>query len=151
MSIKWMAPSWPNWPFTKPAHPELLLLCPTYSAAFTLHTCCYAVKNTSQSNERKLTTPTEKVFWYITRSQLLNCVILKEIQTINIVLCLFNVSWQITLMPQFNHVNRSSFHIYLKHDLNMNKHQKVFHFNHRTPFFKCKSIKVNLLFWLICC
>ncbi len=65
-------------------------------------------------------------------------------------LWLFNVSWQITLMPQFNHVNRSSFHIYLKHELNMNKHQKVFHFNHRTPFFKCKSIEVNLLFdWFV--
>ncbi len=77
-------------------------------------------------------------FWYETRSQdpqLLNCVIFKEIQTINTVLCLFNVSWQITVLPQFKHVNRSSFHIYLKHEINMNKHQKVFYFNRGTHHF----------------
>ncbi len=39
-------------------------------------------------------------FWYETRaqdSQLLNCVIFKEIKTINTALWLFNVSWQITV------------------------------------------------------
>ncbi len=77
-------------------------------------------------------------FWYETRSQdpqLLNCVIFKEIKTINTVLWLFNVSWQITVLPQFKHVNRSSFHIYLKHEMNMNKHQKVFYFNRGTQHF----------------
>ncbi len=77
-------------------------------------------------------------FWYETRSQdpqLLNCVIFKEIQIINTILWLFNVSWQITVLPQFKHVNRSSFHIYLKHEMNMNKHQKVFYFNHGTHHF----------------
>ncbi len=76
-------------------------------------------------------------FWYETRSQdpqLLNCVIFKEIKT-NTVLWLFNVSWQITVLPQFKHVIRSSFHIYLKHEMNMNKHQKVFYFNRGTHHF----------------
>ncbi len=27
----------------------------------------------------------------------------------------------------WKHVNQSSFHIYLKHEINMNKHQKVFY------------------------
>ncbi len=92
-------------------------------------------------------------FWYQTRfqdPQLLNWVIFKEIKTINTVLWLFNASWQIIVLPQFKHVIRSSFHIYLKHEMNMNKHQKVFYFNHGTPFFKCKSTEVNLLFCLIC-
>ncbi len=77
-------------------------------------------------------------FWYETRSQdpqLLNGVIFKEIQTINTVLWLFNVSWQITVLPQFKHVIRSSFHNYLKHEINMNKHQKVFYFNRGTHHF----------------
>ncbi len=77
-------------------------------------------------------------FWYETRSQdpqLLNRVILKKIKTINTVLWLFNVSWQITVLPQFKHVNRSSFHIYLKYEMNMNKHQKVFYFNRGTHHF----------------
>ncbi len=71
--------------------------------------------------------------------QLLNWVIFKEIQTINTVLWLFNVSWQITVLPQFKHVNRSSFHIYLKHEINMNKHQKVFNFNSGTHHFSSLS------------
>ncbi len=50
--------------------------------------------------------------------------ILKEIQTINIVLWLFNMSWQITVLPQFKHLNRSSFHIYLKHFLRFRKGKK---------------------------
>ncbi len=77
-------------------------------------------------------------FWYETRSQdphLLNRVIFKEIKTINTVLWLFNVSWQIIVLPQFKHVNRTSFHIYLKHEMNMNKHQKVFYFNRGTHHF----------------
>ncbi len=41
-------------------------------------------------------------------------------------------SWPIIVLPQFKHVNRSSFHIYLKHEMNMNKHQEVFYFNCRT-------------------
>ncbi len=53
----------------------------------------------------------------------------------NTVLWLFNVSWQITVLPQFKHVNRTSFHIYIKHEMNMNKHQKVFYFNRRTQHF----------------
>ncbi len=80
--------------------------------------------------------------WYETRSQdpqLLNCVIFKEIQTINTALWLLNVSWQITVLPQFKHVNRSSFHIYLKHEINMNKHQKVFYFNRGTHNFSSSS------------
>ncbi len=80
--------------------------------------------------------------WYETRSQdpqLLNCVILKEIQTINIVLWLFNVSWKITVLPQFKQVNRSSFHIYLKHEMNMNEHQKVFNFYHGVDHFSSLS------------
>ncbi len=80
--------------------------------------------------------------WYETRShdpQLLNCVIFKEIQTINTALWLINVSWQITVLPQFKHVNRSSFHIYLKHEINMNKHQKVFYFNRGTHNFSSSS------------
>ncbi len=77
-------------------------------------------------------------FWYETRSQdtqLLNCAIFKEIQTIKPVLWLFNVLWQITVLPHFKHVNQSSFHIYLKHEINMNKHQKVFYFNRGTHHF----------------
>ncbi len=62
---------------------------------------------------------------------------------------LFNVSWQITVLPQFKHVNRSFFHIYLKHEMDMNKHQKVFYFNRET-FYKFKSTEVNLLTCLIC-
>ncbi len=93
-------------------------------------------------------------FWYETRSrdpQLLNWVILKEIQTINTVLCLFNMPWQITVLPQFKHMNWSSFRIYLKHEMNMNKRQKVFYFNRGTHhLFKFKSTEVNLLFCLIC-
>ncbi len=70
-------------------------------------------------------------FWYETMSQLSNVAIFfKEIQTINTVLWLFNMSWQIE--AQFKrHVNRSSFHIYLKHEINMNEHWKVFYFNRR--------------------
>ncbi len=81
-------------------------------------------------------------FWYETRSQdpqLLNWVIFKEIQTINTVLWLFNVSWQITVLPQYKHVNRSSLHIYLKHEMNMNKHQKAFYFNRGTHHFSSLS------------
>ncbi len=81
-------------------------------------------------------------FWYETKSQdpqLLNWVIFKEIQTINTVLWLFNVLWQITVLPQFKHVNRSSFHIYSKHEMNMNKHQKVFYFNRGTHHFSSSS------------
>ncbi len=81
-------------------------------------------------------------FWYETRSQgpqLLNRVIFKEIKTISTILWLFNVSWQITVLPQFKPVNRSSFHIYRKHEMNMNKHQnkhqKVFYFNRGTNHF----------------
>ncbi len=55
------------------------------------------------------------------------------------VLWLFNVSWHITVLPQFKHVNRSSFHIYLKHEMNMNKHQKVFYFNRGTHHFSSLS------------
>ncbi len=76
-------------------------------------------------------------FWYETRSQdsqLLNCVIFKEIQKINTVLWLFHVSWQITVLPPFKHVNES-FHIYFKPEINMNKHQKVFNFNRGTHHF----------------
>ncbi len=72
-------------------------------------------------------------------NKVLNCVIFKEIKTINTVLWLFNVSWQITVLPQFKHVNRSSFHIYLKHEMNMNKHQKVFYFNRGTHHFSSLS------------
>ncbi len=68
-------------------------------------------------------------------SQLSNLVIFKEIQTINTVLWLFNVSWQITVLPYFKHVHRSSFHIYVKHEMYMNKHQKVFYFNRGTHHF----------------
>ncbi len=81
-------------------------------------------------------------FWYERRSQdpqLLNWVKFKEIQTINTVLWLFNVLWQITVLPQFKHVNLSSFHIYLKHEMNMNKHQKVFYFNRGTHHFSSVS------------
>ncbi len=83
-------------------------------------------------------------FWNETGSQLLNCVILKEIQTINIVFWLFNVLWQITVLPQFKHMNRSSFHIYLKHEINMNKYHKVFNFNHGTHNFSSLS-PLNLI------
>ncbi len=113
-------------------------------------------ENTSQSKEETDDTPTEKTeagyFWYQTRfqdPQLLNWVIFKEIKTINTVLWLFNAVVTDIVLPQFKHVIRSSFHIYLKHEMNMNKHQKVFYFNHGTPFFKCKSTEVNLLFCLI--
>ncbi len=50
--------------------------------------------------------------------------IFREIQTINTIL------WQITVLPQLKqHENRSSFHIYLKHKMNMNEHQNVFYSN----------------------
>ncbi len=107
--------------------------------------CSHAVKNTSQSKEETDNTLTEKTagyFWHETRSQdpqLLNWIIFKEIQTINTILWLFNMLWQITVLPQFKHVNRSSFHIYLKHEMNMNKHQKVFYFNLGTHHFSSLS------------
>ncbi len=44
-----------------------------------------------------------------------------------------------TVLPQFKHVNRLSFHIYLKHEINMNKHQKVFYFNLGTHHFSSLS------------
>ncbi len=81
--------------------------------------------------------------------QLLNRVIFKEIQTINTVLWLFSVSWQIAVLPQFNHVNRSSFHIYIKHEITINKHQKVFYFNHGTHHFSSLS-PPKLIYCLIC-
>ncbi len=79
-----------------------------------------------------------------------------SIQSINTILWLFNVSWQITVAPQFKrHVNQSSFHIYLKHEINVNEHLKVFYFNYGktqyAPFFKFKSTKVNLLSCLLSC
>ncbi len=41
-------------------------------------------------------------------------------------------SWHITVVPHFKqHVNRLSFHIYLKHEINMNEHENAFYFNHR--------------------
>ncbi len=91
-------------------------------------------------------------FWYETRSQdpqLLNGVIFKEIKTINTVLWLFNVSRQIAVLPRFKHVNRSSFHIYLKHEMNMNKHQNVFYFNRGTPFFKFKSSESTPVWFVV--
>ncbi len=87
-------------------------------------------------------TDREGYFWYETRSQdsqPLNCVIFKEIKSINTVLWLFNVSWQITALPQFKHVNRTSFHINLKHDMNMNKHQTVFYLNRGIQHFSSLS------------
>ncbi len=63
----------------------------------------------------------------------------KEIKSINTVLWLFNVSWQITALPQFKHVNRTSFHINLKHDMNMNKHQTVFYLNRGIQHFSSLS------------
>ncbi len=98
--------------------------------------------------KRKLTTKPDRedragYFWYETiyqDPQHLNWVIFKEIQTINTVLWLFtNVSWQITVLPLFKHVIRSSFHIYLKHEMNMNKHQKVFLFQPRNTHFSSVS------------
>ncbi len=129
-----------SWPFAKPAHP-LLLLCPTYNATLTLHMFSRSEKYIAEQRGNWQHTDREDkagFFWYETRSQdpqLLNCVIFKEIKTINTVLCLFNVSWQITVLPQFKHVNRSSFHVYIKHEMNMNKHQKVFYFNRGTHHF----------------
>ncbi len=51
---------------------------------------------------------------------------------------LFHVSWQITVLPPFKHVNES-FHIYLNPEINMNKHQKVFNFNRGTHHFSSLS------------
>ncbi len=76
-------------------------------------------------------------FWYETRSQdpqLLNCVSFKEIQTINTVLWLFSVSWQIS-----SNTWTDNPHIYLKHEMNINKHQKVFYFNRGTHHFSSVS------------
>ncbi len=69
----------------------------------------------------------------------LNWVIFKEIQTINTVFVALQCVVTHAVLPQFKHVNRSSFHIYLKHELNMNKHQKVFYFNRGTHHFSSLS------------
>ncbi len=49
-------------------------------------------------------------------------------------------------------MNWSTFHIYLKHEINMNEHQNVFYFNHGKMSIQTivKSIDVNLLSCLIC-
>ncbi len=99
------------------------------------------MKNTSQSKEETDNTLTEKTEQVTSgmkqglRTLSFQTVIFKEIQTINNSFVSLNVSWQITVLPQFKHVNRSSFHIYLKHEMNMNKHQKEFYFNCGTHHF----------------
>ncbi len=121
--------------------PLVTVAMPDIQCALTLHMFSRSEKYIAEQRGNWQNTDREDragYFWYETRSQdpqLLNCVIFKEIQTINTVLWLFNVSWQITVLPQFKHVNRSSFHIYLKHEINMNKHQKVFYFNRGTHHF----------------
>ncbi len=103
---------------------SLLLPWPTNNAALTLH-IMFSRSEKYIAEQRGNGQHTDRedraaYFWYETKSQdpqLLNWVILKEIQTINTVLWLFNVLWQITVLPQFKHVNRSSFHIYLKHNI----------------------------------
>ncbi len=90
---------------------------PENIAALTLHTCSHAVKNTSWSKEETDHVQTDKTEQVTSGtkqrsqdSQLSYFVIFKEIQIINTVLWLFNM-WQITVLPQFKHVNRSSLHL----------------------------------------
>ncbi len=45
---------------------------------------------------------------------------------------------------QAAHMNRSSFHMYLMHEINMNKHQNILFQPRNTPFFKFKSTEVKL-------
>ncbi len=53
------------------------------------------------------------------------------------------------LLQVTSDVNRSSFHIYLKHEINMNEQHNVFYFNAHN-FLLFKSTEFNLLFCLIC-
>ncbi len=76
----------------------------------------------------------------------------KEIQTINTILWLFNVSrvsWQISVLPQTVQAAREpivlTFHIHLKYEMNM----RIIYFNREKmsihTIFKFKSTKINLL------
>ncbi len=63
------------------------------------------------------------------------------------------MSWYLTVLPQFKlHMNRSSFHIYLMHEINTNEHQNIFYLNRgKTSMHNCKkSTTVNIFFDLIC-
>ncbi len=110
-----------------------------------------AVKNTSRSKEDTDRQDRAGYFWYETvmcdwqHWQHSNVVFLLKNQTINNVLWLFHVPYQIAVA----HMNRLSFHIYLKHKINMNEHQKA-EICQYTPFFKLKSSDVNLLSSLVC-
>ncbi len=84
-----------------------------------LHTpCSHTVKNTLGSKQKTDNAPTDKTERVTSAMkqglsfQILS-IFFKEIQTINAIVGLFNVLWQIAVVPQFKrHVNRSSFYIY---------------------------------------
>ncbi len=68
--------------------------------------------------------------WYKTKSLHLKLVFLKKFKQINNILWLFNVLCPISTAPQFKQrVKRSSLHIYIKHEINLNEQQTVFSFN----------------------
>ncbi len=99
------------------------------SLSHSTHHCSQAVKHTSKSKEETDNTLTDKTE-QVTSGMKQGLSFCQDIQTINTVFWLFYVSWQIAVAPQFKrHMKRSSFHIYLKHEININEHQKVFYFN----------------------
>ncbi len=87
-------------------------------------------------------------FWYEPRSQdsqLSNVVIFKSNSNNKyrfVSLCV--VTEHCSASVQAAHMNRSSFHMYLMHGINMNKHQNILFQLRNTPFFKFKSTEVKL-------
>ncbi len=72
---------------------------------------------------------------------------------------LFNVSWLMTeyctASVQAAHMNWSSFHIYLKHEINMTEHHNVFYFNSgKTSIHNFSSLNPPKLIyspvWFVC-
>ncbi len=74
-----------------------------------------------------------------------NTVVLKEIQTIDI---MYSHLQRVVTDHCIASVQTDRLHIYLKHELIMNKHQKVFHINRGTHHFS--SLILEKLISLIC-
>ncbi len=110
------------------AHTQIFFHFQIFVQSYPLGYCCYvrqAVKYINCGAKRILTTCQQK-----RQSRLLLIVFLKKFIQLNKILWLFNVLCPISTAPQFKQqVKRSSLHVYIKHEINLNEQQTVFYFN----------------------
>ncbi len=134
------------------AHTQIFFHFQIFVQSYPLGYCCYvrqAVKYINCGAKRILTTCQQK-----RQSRLLLIVFLKKFKQLNKILWLFNVLCPISTAPQFKQqVKRSSLHIDIKHEINLNNRRYFISTLERhqcTPFFKFDSTYINLLSCLIC-